>query len=81
MIPRMAHSITFGILIMIIIMIIFARKDLRLGGISIATIFSYISFDIFFGGTSKFPFLIPFNTKIPHLVEQIGYYLNLFLFQ
>jgi hypothetical protein len=63
MIPRMAHSITFGILAIVIMMFIFGRKDLRLGAIAIAAVFSHISFDIFLGGTSKFPFLVPFSTK------------------
>ena len=60
MIPRMAHSITFGILAMVIMTIIFGRKDLRLGAISIAAVLSHISFDIFLGGTSTFPVLVPF---------------------
>ena len=60
MIPRMAHSITFGILAMVIMTFIFGRKDLRLGAISIAAVLSHISFDIFLGGTSTFPVLVPF---------------------
>jgi hypothetical protein len=59
----MAHSITFGIIAMVIMMLIFDRKDLRLGAISIAAVFSHMSFDIFLGGTSKFPVLVPFSTK------------------
>jgi len=63
MIPRMAHSITFGIIAMVIMMFIFDRKDLRLGAISIAAVFSHMSFDIFLGGTTEFPVLVPFITK------------------
>ena len=63
MIPRMAHSITFGFIAVIIMMSIFGRKDLRLGAIAIAAVFSHMSFDIFLGGTSKFPFLVPFVTE------------------
>ena len=63
MIPRMAHSVTFGIIIVIVMMVLFGKKDLRLIAISIAAIFSHMSFDIFLGGTTKFPFLIPFSTK------------------
>jgi len=63
MIPRMAHSITFGLIAVGVMMIIFDRKDLRLGAIAIAAVFSHISFDIFLGGTSKFPVLVPFSTK------------------
>ena len=36
-------------------MIVFGRKDLRLGAISIAAVFSHMSFDIFLTGTSEFP--------------------------
>jgi len=60
MIPRMAHSITFGFIVMGIMMFIFGRKDLRLGAIAIAAVFSHISFDIFLTGTSDFPVFVPF---------------------
>ena len=60
MIPRMAHSITFGFIAMGIMMFIFGRKDLRLGAIAIAAVFSHISFDIFLTGTSDFPVFVPF---------------------
>jgi hypothetical protein len=63
MIPRMAHSITFGIVVVIIIMILFGRKDLRLIAISIAAVFSHMSFDIFLGGTTEFPIFTPFVSK------------------
>jgi hypothetical protein len=60
MIPRMAHSITFGFIVMGIMMFIFGRKDLRLGAIAIAAVFSHMSFDIFLTGTSDFPVFVPF---------------------
>ena len=60
MIPRMAHSITFGFVAVIIMMSVFGRKDLRLGAISIAAVFSHMSFDIFLTGTSDFPVFVPF---------------------
>ena len=60
MIPRMAHSITFGFIAMGIMMFIFGRKDLRLGVIAIAAVFSHMSFDIFLTGTSDFPVFVPF---------------------
>ncbi|KAF6245744.1 hypothetical protein [Nitrosopumilus sp. b2] len=63
MIPRMAHSITFGFIAIGIMMIIFDRKDLRLGAISIAAVFSHISFDIFLSGTSEFPIFVPFSSQ------------------
>jgi len=63
MIPRMAHSITFGFIAIGIMMILFGRKDLRLGAIAIAAVFSHMSFDIFLDGTTKFPVFVPFITQ------------------
>ena len=60
MIPRMAHSVTFGIIIIVVMIILFGKKDLRLIGISIAAIFSHMSFDIFLGGVTEFPIFVPF---------------------
>ena len=60
MIPRMAHSITFGFIAVGVMMILFDRKDLRLGAIAFAAVFSHMSFDIFLGGTTEFPVFVPF---------------------
>ena len=60
MIPRMAHSVTFGIIIIVVMIILFGKKDLRLIGISVAAIFSHMSFDIFLGGVTEFPIFVPF---------------------
>ena len=60
MIPRMAHSITFVFLAIVIMTGIFGKKDLRLGAIVIASVFSHMSFDIFLGGTTEFPVFVPF---------------------
>ena len=64
MIPRMAHSITFGFIAIGVMMIIFGRKDLRLGAIAIAAVFSHMSFDIFLGGSTKFPLFVPWNSQV-----------------
>ena len=63
MIPRMAHSITFGLIAIGVMMILFGRKDLRLGAIAIAAVFSHMSFDIFLGGTTAFPVFVPFSSQ------------------
>ena len=60
MIPRMAHSITFGFIAVLIMISIFGRKDLRLIAITIASVFSHLSFDIFLTGTTEFPLFVPF---------------------
>ena len=59
----MAHSITFGIIAVVIMMLIFDKKDLRLGAIAIAAVFSHMSFDIFLGGSTKFPIFVPFTSE------------------
>ena len=64
MIPRMAHSITFGLIAVSVMMVIFNRKDLRLGAIAIAAVFSHMSFDIFLGGSTKFPLFVPWNSQV-----------------
>ena len=63
MIPRMAHSIVFGFIAIGVMMIIFDRKDLRLGAIAIAAVFSHMSFDIFLSGTTEFPVFVPFISQ------------------
>ncbi len=63
MIPRMAHSITFGFIAVGVMMMIFGRKDLRLGAIAIAAVFSHMSFDIFLGGSTEFPVFVPWNSQ------------------
>ena len=44
-------------------MVIFDKKDLRLGAISIAAVLSHMSFDIFLSGTTEFPVFVPLITK------------------
>jgi len=63
MIPRMAHSITFGFIAIVVMMILFGKKDLRLGAIAIAAVFAHMSFDIFLGGTTEFPVFTPFISQ------------------
>jgi len=63
MIPRMAHSIIFGLIAVGIMMVIFNRKDLRLGAIAIAAVFSHMSFDIFLVGGTEFPIFAPLTSE------------------
>ena len=70
MIGRMVHSVPFAIIIAIIMIYVFGKKDYRLAGISFAAIISHIAFDtwlaqqIFPGSTSGFPLLSPFTVEI-----------------
>lgn len=57
---RMSHSIAFGIIAVIVLMISFGRKDYRLGAAVFAGILSHLSFDTFAGSDGRFPLFTPF---------------------
>ncbi len=65
-IPRMGHSITFAIIATVVLMLVFSRKDYRLGTIVATSILTHISYDIF-DGSYGFPILTPFMDKIIQL--------------
>lgn len=58
-IPRMSHSIVFGVIALVVLVLLFGKKDWRLGTIAFTAVLSHISFDIF-AGDPWFPFLAPF---------------------
>ena len=70
MIGRMVHSIPFAIIIGIIMLYVFGKKDYRLAAISFSAIISHIAFDIWFAGqifpdgNSGFPLFSPFTVEI-----------------
>jgi len=63
MIPRMAHSLPFILIVIVVMMLLFGKKDLRLLAVSIAAVFAHMSFDIILGGSTEFPILIPFTSQ------------------
>ena len=65
-IPRMGHSITFATLSMVVLMLVFHRKDYRLGVIVATSVLTHISYDMFDGGFG-FPVFTPFVNKIIEL--------------
>jgi len=70
MISRMVHSLPFAIIIAVIMLYIFGKKDYRLAAISFSAIISHIAYDILYvgqiypGSTSGFPLLSPFTVEI-----------------
>ena len=60
---RMAHSIPFGILSAVVMMLVFGRKDWRLGAISFGAILTHISFDIMSGRSGSFRIFSPFYNE------------------
>ena len=70
MIARMVHSLPFALIIAVIMLYIFGKKDYRLAAISFSAILSHIAFDvwltgqIFPGSASGFPLFSPFTVEI-----------------
>ena len=70
MVSRMVHSLPFAIIIAVIMLYVFGKKDYRLAAISFSAIISHIAFDIWLGGqiypgsTTGFPLLSPFTVEI-----------------
>ena len=58
-IARMGHSLPFALLALILMMLIFNKKDYRLGAISFVAVFSHMSFDTLIN-VGKFPIFVPF---------------------
>ncbi|MEW6588983.1 MAG: hypothetical protein AB1299_07465 [Thermoproteota archaeon] len=65
-VPRLGHSVAFGLLAAPTMMALTGKKDLMLGAVSFSAVLSHISFDVLLESGSKFPFLIPFqNNMVP----------------
>ena len=70
MIARMVHSLPFAVIIAVIMLYIFGKKDYRLAAISFSAIISHIAYDILFvgqiypGSASGFPLFSPFTVEI-----------------
>ena len=70
MISRMVHSVPFAIIIAVIMLYVFGKKDYRLAAISFSAIISHIAFDVWFvgqiypGSTAGFPLFSPFTVEI-----------------
>lgn len=65
-VSRMSHSISFGIISAVVMMLVFGKKDYRLGAIVLAALLTHISFDTFSDYNPKFPIFAPFYTNVIH---------------
>ena len=69
MISRMSHSIPFAIIIAIVMLYVFGKKDYRLAAISFFAIISHIAFDTLLvgqihpGSSGGFPLFAPFTLE------------------
>ena len=70
MIARLVHSLPFAIIIAVIMLYIFGKKDYRLAAISFSAIISHIAYDVLFvgqiypGSAGMFPLFSPFTLEI-----------------
>jgi len=70
MISRMSHSIPFAIIIAVVMLYVFGKKDYRLAAISFFAIITHIAFDtllvgqIYPGSTGGFPLFAPITLEI-----------------
>ena len=70
MISRMVHSLPFAIIIAVIMLYVFGKKDYRLAAVSFSAIISHIAFDTWFvgqihpGSTGGFPLFSPLTLEI-----------------
>ena len=63
MIPRMAHSLPFILIAIVVMVLLFGKNDLRLIAVSIAAVFCHMSFDTILGGSTQFPVFAPFTSQ------------------
>ena len=70
MISRMVHSVPFAIIIAVIMLYVFGKKDYRLAAVAFSAIISHIAFDVWFvgqiypGSAGGFPLFSPFTVEI-----------------
>jgi len=70
MISRMVHSVPLAIIIAVIMLCVFGKKDYRLAAVAFSAIISHIAFDIWFtgqlypGSSAGFPLFSPFTVEI-----------------
>ena len=70
MIGRMVHSVPYAIIIAVILLYVFGKKDYRLAAISFSAIISHIAFDVwlteqvFPAASGTFPLFSPFTVEI-----------------
>ena len=69
MVSRMSHSIPFAIIIAVVMLCVFGKKDYRLAAIAFFAIISHIAFDILLigqiypDGIGRFPLFAPFTLE------------------
>lgn len=65
-ISRMSHSIAFAMIAVIVMMLVFGKRDYILGAVAGASVLSHISYDLFVDDYSGFPLFTPFYNMSQH---------------
>lgn len=65
-ISRMSHSIAFAVIAVIVVMLVFGKRDYILGAVAGASVLSHISYDLFVEDHSGIPLYAPFYTMSQH---------------
>ncbi len=60
---RMSHSFAFSAIAVVVLMVLFGRKDYKLGAAAFAGVLAHISFDTFAGEDAQFPLFTPFYNQ------------------
>lgn len=70
-VPRMSHSFAYAVISIPIMMYFLGKKDYRLGAISLASVFSHVSFDVLLSSKigTTFPLLLPFSNEMIMLID------------
>ena len=66
LVSRMSHSIPFAFIALIVFMVIYRGKDIRICAVAFAAVLSHLAFDVFladiaFGSSTTFPLFSPFT--------------------
>ena len=75
-IGRMGHSLPFGFLSVIVIMLIFGKKDYLLGATAFAAMLAHISFDTL-TGSGNFPLYAPFYDDLVRFPDSFWFIFQL----
>lgn len=65
-ISRMSHSLAFGAIAIIVMLLLFGKKKYLLAAVAFAGVFTHMSYDTFAGEDGQFPLFAPFYTKVIH---------------
>ncbi|HXX05705.1 MAG TPA: metal-dependent hydrolase [Candidatus Bathyarchaeia archaeon] len=76
-ISRMSHSIAFAVIAVIIVMLVFGKRDYILGAIAGASVLSHISYDLFVDDYTGFPLFAPFNNISQHFAPTSWIYFEI----